>query len=91
MRELSAHPDPAALALLQTAMRDQWIKPAGTSDSHLLKVPCFTYTPAKRKQSAWLPSFRRTSCSSMNGKAASSHAKHPIRGRRTRHSAAGQT
>jgi predicted nucleic acid-binding protein len=38
MRELSAHPDPVALALLQTAMRDQWIKPAVASDSHLLKV-----------------------------------------------------
>ena len=38
MRELSAHLDPAALALLQTAMRDQWIKPTVTSDSHLLKV-----------------------------------------------------
>ena len=38
MRELSAHPDPDALALLQTAMRDQWIKLSVADDSHLLKL-----------------------------------------------------
>jgi hypothetical protein len=38
MRELSAHPDPDALALLQTAIRDQWIKLSFADDSHLLKL-----------------------------------------------------
>ena len=38
VRELSAHPDPQALGLIQTAMREQWIKPAAVSDSPLLKL-----------------------------------------------------
>ena len=38
MRELSAHPDPQALGLIQTTMREQWIKPAAVSDSSILKL-----------------------------------------------------
>jgi hypothetical protein len=38
VRELSAHPDPQALGLIQTAMREQWIKPAAVSDSPILKL-----------------------------------------------------
>ena len=38
VRELAAHPDPDALALIQTAMREQWIRPADASDSRLLKL-----------------------------------------------------
>jgi predicted nucleic acid-binding protein len=38
VRELSAHPDPQGLTLIQTAMREQWIKPTGVSDSPILKL-----------------------------------------------------
>lgn len=39
-RELDAHPDPTALAAIQTAIREEWIKPAQAHDTHLLSILC---------------------------------------------------
>ncbi len=38
VHELEAHPDPVALAAIQGAIREAWIKPASAVASHLLNV-----------------------------------------------------
>jgi len=38
LEELNAHPDPAALAAIQAALREKWIRAASPAASHLLSM-----------------------------------------------------
>ena len=43
-QELDAHPDPAALAAIQAAIHEKWIRVASPAPSRLLSVLCLIFT-----------------------------------------------
>ena len=59
--ELAAHPDAVALAAIQKAIRDQWIKTAAPHPSNLLAFCWLRFIRVRQKPSYWPVIWRLTS------------------------------